>query len=295
MKLNYAQKSSLISIILIWPLIIAFTYFCISVWHLDLLSGMSGFLRFIIIALFSLFMSALSTLTIALFYPLAKNQNIIMTELEQNGYSERFFALSEQEIQRIISKGRVFKDYRFFSQYVRFQADGYLFHNNVNAAVDCISRTNLADMEAHLKKIDTNAFLGYFDVQMAISEELKDTARANAVLQDATPYIQKRYGKDIYGDVMINEIYFLYYLTLGDLDNALDYAQRCANRCNPPIPFCTFIGNALYAKAYTQSGQFDKAEERISIAESASKTTLHKQITAQLRNKLNAARTASGI
>lgn len=64
---------------------------------------------------------------------------------------------------------------------------------------------------------------------MAISEELKDAARASAVLRDATPYIQKRYGKDIHGDVMINEINFLYYLTPGDIDNALDQAQWSDN------------------------------------------------------------------
>ena len=253
MKLNYAQKMSLISIILMWPLIIAFTYLCLDIWNLDLLSDMSGFLRFLIIALFALFISALSTLTIALFYPLARNQNIIMTELEQNGYSERFFALSEQEIQRIISKGRVYKDYRFFSQYVRYQADGYLFHDNVNAAIDCISRTNLLDMQSHLKKIDTNAFLAYFDVQMAISEDLKDAERANAVLQDAEPYIKKSYGKGIYGDVMIDEIYFQYYLTIGDINKAYEYAELSIGRSKTPITLCTYIGNALYAKALSSA------------------------------------------
>ena len=276
-----------------WPLLIAFTYFIIDILHYDLLQDMNGGLRFLIIALFSLFIAALSTLTIGIFSPLAKNQNIIMTELEQNGYTERFFALSEQEIQRIISKGRVYKDYRYFSQYVRYQADGYLLLNNVNAAVESISRTNLPDMQAHLKKIETNAFLGYFDVQMAISEELRNPARANAVMQDAAPYMQKSYGKGIYGDVMIDEIYFLYYLTLGDIDSAFNYARHALGRSNTPIPFCTYIGNALLAKACTQTGRFEEAEEYISLAESACKSALQKQIIGQLRNKLSVARAAS--
>ena len=293
MKLSFKQKSSLFALIALWPIDSILIAYISNILNIELFSGLDNFLKVILYILTGLITTVIMIICINSFSPLVKGQNAIMTELEQNGYTMRFIELTEAEINRIISSGKVYKLYRYFSQYVRFQADCYLYVDNVNAALSSIGRINLKDMQTYLKGLDSNAFLGYFDVQMAISEELNDPARAYAVMQDAQSYLQKEYGKSVGGDLIANEIYCQYYLTVGNYSTALEYAQRCLVRAS--IPFCTFLGNALSFKVYIKEGLLAQAATALTSAEKAATSCFEKQAIAKLRNELKNAQSTAGI
>ena len=281
MKMSYKLKTFLVDMIFAWPLyVILFTV-------LGFLLPDSIFHNFWMTVAISFVVSLIMVLIIINFVPVTKNHITVMNELEKNGYTEKFFMLSEQEIQRLISAGRVYKDYRFFSQYINYQADGYMLLGNLNAAMDTLSRVNLKDMQSFLKKIDNNTFLIYFDIQMSLSEELNDPARANAVMQEASSYIKSELGKGIYSDLLIYETYALYYLVTGDTAKAEEYAERCIKREN--IPLCAYEGNAIHAKICIKTGRFEEADQYIAKIEQNACTTLQKQVASILRGKLNAA------
>ena len=281
MKMSYKLKTFLVDMIFAWPLyVILFTV-------LGFLLPDSIFHNFWMTVAISFVVSLIMVLIIINFVPVTKNHITVMTELEKNGYTEEFFMLSEQEIQRLISAGRVYKDYRFFSQYINYQADGYMLLGNLNAAMDTLSRVNLKDMQSFLKKIDNNTFLIYFDIQMSLSEELNDPARANAVMQEASSYIKSELGKGIYSDLLIYETYAVYYLVTGDTAKAEEYAERCIKREN--IPLCAYEGNAIHAKICIKTGRFEEADQYIAKIEQNACTTLQKQVASILRGKLNAA------
>lgn len=281
MKMSYKLKTFLVDMIFAWPLyVILFTV-------LGFLLPDSIFHNFWMTVAISFVVSLIMVLIIINFVPVTKNHITVMTELEKNGYTEKFFMLSEQEIQRLISAGRVYKDYRFFSQYINYQADGYMLLGNLNAAMDTLSRVNLKDMQSFLKKIDNNTFLIYFDIQMSLSEELNDPARANAVMQEASSYIKSELGKGIYSDLLIYETYAVYYLVTGDTAKAEEYAERCIKREN--IPLCAYEGNAIHAKICIKTGRFEEADQYIAKIEQNACTTLQKQVASILRGKLNAA------
>ncbi len=281
MKMSYKLKTFLVDMIFAWPLyVILFTV-------LGFLLPDSIFHNFWMTVAISFVVSLIMVLIIINFVPVTKNHITVMNELEKNGYTEKFFMLSEQEIQRLISAGRVYKDYRFFSQYINYQADGYMLLGNLNAAMDTLSRVNLKDMQSFLKKIDNNTFLIYFDIQMSLSEELNDPARANAVMQEASSYIKSELGKGIYSDLLIYETYAVYYLVTGDTAKAEEYAERCIKREN--IPLCAYEGNAIHAKICIKTGRFEEADQYIAKIEQNACTTLQKQVASILRGKLNAA------
>lgn len=281
MKMSYKLKTFLVDMIFAWPLyVILFTV-------LGFLLPDSIFHNFWMTVAISFVVSLIMVLIIINFVPVTKNHITVMNELEKNGYTEKFFMLSEQEIQRLISAGRVYKDYRFFSQYINYQADGYMLLGNLNAAMDTLSRVNLKDMQSFLKKIDNNTFLIYFDIQMSLSEELNDPARANAVMQEASSYIKSELGKGIYSDLLIYETYAVYYLVTGDTAKAEEYAERCIKREN--IPLCAYVGNAIHAKICIKTGRFEEADQYIAKIEQNACTTLQKQVASILRGKLNAA------
>lgn len=281
MKMSYKLKTFLVDMIFAWPLyVILFTV-------LGFLLPDSIFHNFWMTVAISFVVSLIMVLIIINFVPVTKNHITVMNELEKNGYTEKFFMLSEQEIQRLISAGRVYKDYRFFSQYINYQADGYMLLGNLNAAMDTLSRVNLKDMQSFLKKIDNNTFLIYFDIQMSLSEELNDPARANAVMQEASSYIKSGLGKGIYSDLLIYETYAVYYLVTGDTAKAEEYAERCIKREN--IPLCAYEGNAIHAKICIKTGRFEEADQYIAKIEQNACTTLQKQVASILRGKLNAA------
>ncbi len=260
----------------------------IGMWNIDL--GVTGFGYFMLMVLFGLISSFVMALLISVLSPLAKNQNEIMVELEKNGYSERFIQLAEQEINRLISTGKAYQNYRYFCNYVRIQADAYLYCDDVNSAINGIGRINLRDMQTYLKKLDHRAFLEYFDIQMMISEELKDAARADAVMNDAAVYFPKEIGKDAVADIIVSEIQSTYYLIAGDLANAYECAQKCFTFKGHPA--YEYVGYALCAKVHIAGGRLADAADCIAKMEAISKKSYQKQGAAYLRRKLSIAQNA---
>lgn len=281
MKLSYKLRSFFAYMIIGWLL------YGILFSTIGLILPYSKFHNFLVTVIISFVVTLIMVLIIMYLVPRTKNLISIMDELEKNGYTEKFYMESEQEIQRLISTGRVYKDYRFFSQYINYQADGYLLQGNIDAAVDTLNRMHLKDMQSFLKGIDINNFLVYFNIQMGISEELNEPQRADAVLQEASSYIKSELGKGVYSDLLIFETYAEYYLTTGDIAKAEEYAERCLKREN--IPLCAYEGNAIHAKICIKTGRFEEADQHIAKIEQNASTTLQKQVAYFLRSRLNAA------
>ena len=102
--------------------------------------------------------------------------------------------------------------------------------------------------------------------------------------------IQKETGKNALVDVLIYEIQNLYYLTIGDLANAYEYAQKCFT-CHGH-PFCEYLGYALCTKVHIAGGRLDEAADCIAKAEAISKTAAQRQGITLLKNKLSRAQNA---
>lgn len=289
MKLNYKQKTYILDMVIMWPSVIIAMYLLFDlwdIWNISFFENMNGFFKFLFVAVTAFFCALLLLVFFLNAYPISKNHLEIMMELEQKGFTQRFFDLSEKEINRIISVGRVYKDYRFFAMYVTFQANGYIYNGNIYAAVDSISRINLKDLQTFLKKIDKNTFLGYFDVQMTICDKLNDPFRADAVMQDAKPYLQKEYGKSVFYDMIINEVYTSYYILKGDMDKAMEYAQSCIKGDDQ---YRAYIGNLLIARVCLKGGKLKEASEHVDSAEKYAVNQLQKQGIEKLRREIGLA------
>ena len=284
MKLNFKQRTTLISILACWPI------FGLFLSYIDIAPEITGFVRFLLYALAALLLSVILNFLLQTFSPATRAQNAIMIELETNGETQHFIELTEQEINRLITSNKAYKFYRFFSQYILLQADAYIMQHNPQAAIQSINRLNLQDMQTHLKgHLSMDRFLGYFDVHMAISEELKDAARANAVMQDAGPYLQKVNEKNIGYFIIANEIHILYFLSIGNPAKAYEYARKYFEHSGNR--FCSFLANAYSAKIFTKTGQFTDAERFLQNAsQQTTSTPNQRQILAYLREDLNRAR-----
>ena len=284
--MNYKSRTLIVSIILLSPFFLISWYMLDNMWFSELLPGVVGFARFLLLFLLSVISSVVLSLGIMFFCKPVRNQNEIMCELEANGYSDRFLELTGAEIERLFSGGEVYSYYRYLAQYVRFRTDAFLYRDDLPNAINCINLINLKDMQEHLnERLESNAFLGYFDVQMSLSCELKDPARATAVMQDAAVYIEKYRGKSALADMYIYEICSLHALTFGDYAKALENADLCCKRDNKPV--FTMVGNAMAARVFLKAGQYQPAAERIALVEGVSTTKLQKQIVDDLRKRLN--------
>ena len=291
MKLNFKQRTTLISILACWPifglsLVRLIDFYIID----DLVPDFTGIGRFMLSALIALLLSVIFTFLIQTCSASTRAQNDIMTELETNGETQRFIELTEQEINRLITTGKAYKYYRFFSQYVELQADAFLMQHNPQAAIQSINRINLQDMEAYLGRyLGDDRILGYFDVQMAIAEELCDSDRATAIMRDAAPYLQKVNEKNLAHFIIANEVYFSYYMAIGNpakaYEHARKYFEHSSNR------FCSFLGNSCSVKVFIKTAQFIEAERFLQNAEQQTTSTPNqRQILAYLRESLNRAR-----
>ena len=290
MKLNFKQRNILLGTILMWPMMGIFLVSLTNLLENDFFPEITGFGRFALFALAGLLFSVIIVALIPVVYPLSRNQYAIMLELEQNGQTQRFIELTEQEINRLITTGKAYKHYQFFSQYVSLQADAFLMQHNPQAAIQSINRINLQDLQIYTGKVLADQqILGYFDVQMAIAEELCNADMANAVMRDAAPYLQKVNEKKLGHFIIANEVYFCYYMATGNYAKAYEHARKyfehSANR------FCSFLGNSCSVKVFIKTGQFTEAERFLQNAEHQTTSTPNqRQILAYLRESLNRAR-----
>lgn len=290
MKPNFKQRTTKLGAIIMWPVMSIFLSFLANLPAEEFAPQITGFGRFALFAVAGLVLSTIIAVLVPVLSPTTRAQNEIMLELEQNGQTQRFIELTEQEINRLIASGKAYKYYRFFTHYVELQADAYLMQHNPGAAIQSINRINLQDMQSYLSKgLDDARFLGYFDVQMGIAENLCDADRANAVMRDASPYLQKVNEKNLALFIVANEVYFSYYLTTGNPAKAYEHARKYfehgANR------FSSFLGNVCSAKVFIKTGQFTEAERFLRNAEQQTTSTPNqRQILAYMREMLNRAR-----
>lgn len=288
--MSYKKQNFLVGTIIMWPMMGIFLGYLANLPDNDFAPEITGFGRFALFAFAGLLLSAIISFLIPVFSPMTRAQNEIMDELRQNGETQRFIELTEQEINRLITAGKAYKYYRFFSEYVELQADAFLMHHNPQAAIQSINRINLQDLQIYTGKVLADQrILGYFDVQMAIAEELCNADMANAVMRDAAPYLQNVNEKNLAHFIIANEVYFSYYMATGNYAKAYEHARKyfdhAANR------FCSFLGNSCSVKVFIKTGQFTEAERFLQNAEQQTTSTPNlRQILAYLHESLNRAR-----
>ena len=279
--------------IIMWPFAGLFFYMMDNILCDGYMTGQTGVARFLITAVSSLILSAIGILITFLFNPFTKANIEINTQLEDTGLSDSFINVTEKEINRLISSGKVYKNYRHFQQYTCLIANAYLNRDDLTTAMEKLNAITLSDMQTYLKNPNDNTFfLGYFDLQMDICEKTNDADRADNVMQLAAPYLAKAERSHITDKLLYHESYCLYHLSHDDIGSALEHANKCFALGNAEN--VQFIGYALNAKCYIRAKQFDKALEYINRADNVSKKGLFKQIAGSLRANYQKALAAAG-
>ena len=244
---------------------------------------LNGGIRFLICVVAGFAIAFVMSVLIMMLNAKSRIQAQIQTEFEKNGYSDHYIEITQAEVNRLTQVGDTSQIY---IGYVRNLTNAYLSRHNHDAAIATINLINPEELMKRNKNkpFDNYFMLQFFDIQMAICESLQDPNRAYAVMRDAMPYIESGYGKSNGADVVIDEIYVKYYCTIKDFNQAFVYADHALHKGDNRI--FGYIGNLFYAGIYENTGEFDKAEEHIDIAESYTKKNIEKKTIEMARSEL---------
>ena len=179
-------------------------------------------------------------------------QNRIYGELLKSGHSVQYLELLETEAELVQNNGNG------LYYYVIIQlANEYVFRHRAMEAIECLNRIKPGEIKTIAGSRNLNLYLcQYYDVQMAICDELNDPVRAENVMRDAGPYIQAIYGKNPLKNATIDEAYILYNCLQGKYDDALVHAEQITAYSNSET--FRYVQNFEKTIIYGYMGDFDK-------------------------------------
>ena len=218
--------------------------------------------RFLSCFVGGIILAIVTTVCIMLFSKDTKGQNEILSEFEENGYSDRYISLLQSEVRRhsIEYRSNNHKNNINYIECLERLADAYLFKEQVNEAMSTLNLIN-PEMRSWMAA-NNNLFVkkqlsGYYDVQMCICEELRDVQRANNVMREGSLYVSKA-GIDHSALDLVNcEVLCTYNIVIGNYNTAMQYASFCLQAKNPAHQF---TGNLLMSKVYYYIGDFESAK-----------------------------------
>ena len=291
--MSFKAKNMLVSIIFMWP---SFFLFIFSMFHiLHLHRSIPTSVQVLIYIFGSLVLALLWTAAIHLFSPDVKGQNAIMGELETNGYSEHFLEVTSAEVYRLKEKNMTpsSRMYNIYLGYVLNLANAYAYMDNTNAALETIALINPEDLKRKSQDKNPNFrmnFINYFDVQMNICEDMKNSERLDRVMYDASPYLEEFYGKNFQHDASINEAYTIYYLMHGDFSTATQYANNSIGRSDN---LNRYVGNLLMAKILKYQGRYTEAFYYTEVARNFAKAPASIQFIEKLSSEIKTLQNAT--
>ena len=158
----------------------------------------------------------------------SRNHVEMMTELRTHGITDKFMQLAAEGIELYDGTEGNFV---YLKDCIIYGADGYIFRNEYDKALSYLNMMDIEKIKAgDLSWMDGGqSILLFFNVQMEYCERTKDKVRAENVMRDAKPYLDKYYGKSDMTTLLIDDIYFSYYYLNQDYMIAKEHAERMIN------------------------------------------------------------------
>ena len=201
--------------------------------------------------------------------PLDQLHSAMKREMRENGFTDKFFEINSQGIE-LFRQEYTNGSIGYFLEMVVCGSLGYIYKEDYQKALQLI---NMVDNKA-LKSRDISFLDGgyslilYFDSQLNVCYRLQDKGRAERVMEDARPYLEKFRGKNELINMGIDESYYFYYLINQDYDTAKKYAEAILK--NPISVREKFVDGYLeMARIYRLTGDMDKESEYINEARNA--------------------------
>ena len=155
--------------------------------------------------------------------PASRLHTEFMKELYENGYSGRFFEISDEGIKAY--QDGTDKSSVYIRDFVLFRNDYYILEGQYETALSYIS---ILDEKAYTGKdalfIDNGlSALMYYSSLIEIYRGLKDKENAIKMIERARPFLDMEQKVVAVGVLLI---YYNYYMTIGNIERAREYLQK---------------------------------------------------------------------
>jgi hypothetical protein len=270
----------LIMLFLSWGVLTLFTWFIYDRVVIDFVEIKPAGLEWAIIPGIGLVMSIVATL-LSLTNKTAWLKIDAEGELHDHGYTPKYLEM----MKKVVEELKPTPGKRDFPSSVVRLANAYLVFDQPDAAYQTINLLNPNALKSKFTSspADQSMLMNYYDVQMAVCEELCDLRRADAVMQDARPFIDRVYKSSSLTDLAIDEMCCTYYCMYGDFGIAQSFADHCMSKQGNYILF----GHLLNAKICNYQGDYKGADSYLHAAEQvAGKKVLYKACVHEYKKQM---------
>ena len=276
--MSFKAKSFLVALVLCWIMLSMMLLLMSSEGHFLASAIPEGGMRILACFGVGLFASLIVCACIFLFSKNVKQQNEIMDELEKNGYSDRYIYLVREEVSRL--SGQQLSQISL--NYIIQLADAYLMRRQPEEAMKIINLVNPGrnPIFSPSKPMGITNQIKYYDVQISICEPLGQVDRANNIMREAMPLINRNMGKNPSNDMVIYEIMSVYNLLIGRFDEAMRYADSYF-KYNSRM--AKFLGNVMKVRVYAYLGDKYSAYQCYSVVESLVEKPVERDILNYLK------------
>ena len=160
--------------------------------------------------------------------PLSVTYTELMNELQENGITDHLLELADRGITEVGSSAG---DFVYLKMFAIAGCEYYIWKQDNDRALQYINLIDIKKIKGgDLSFLDGGvSVVSYFTAQMELSMAMKDPERANNVLADGKPFLDKFYGKKEALDGMIDSVWFMYHYVLQDYAQASMHAQKIIN------------------------------------------------------------------
>ena len=179
--------------------------------------------------------------------PYGKVYSEFRKELFTNGYTERFFELSNQAINAYKNGEKIGQVY--LREFVLFNVD---YYNAVEKYDKSLELIRLLDENSFIGKSTTYidqgmSALTFYGSYMEICRGLNDKGSAINLLERAKPIMEMNHKYEVF-NMYVDNIYYIYYMLIENYERAGEYADKLASYTSPDSArfFTRYIVEAEY-------------------------------------------------
>jgi hypothetical protein len=160
--------------------------------------------------------------------PISVTYSELMKELQENGITDHLLELADRGITEVGSSAG---DFVYLKMFAIAGCEYYIWKQDNDRALQYINLIDIKKVKGgDLSFLDGGvSVVSYFTAQMELSMAMKDPERANNVIADGKPFLDKFYGKKEALDGMIDSVWFMYHYVLQDYPQAQMHAQKIIN------------------------------------------------------------------
>ncbi len=160
--------------------------------------------------------------------PLSRTHTELLKEFQENGLSDRALELADRGISEVGSSAG---DFVYLKTFAIAGCECSIYKGDNMKALQYINLIDIKKIKGgDLSFLDGGAsVVSYFTAQMELAKAMNDPVRANNVIADGKPFLDKFYGKNDAVDMLIDDVWFMYHFTLGDIIHAREHALKILN------------------------------------------------------------------